>query len=196
MSEGRSSLVLASTSPQRRSILEQLRIPFEAVTPDFAEEARNDGDAVEMVEQHAIGKARAVSPTDGRFVLGVDTTVVLEGRIFGKPADEDEAREMLAALAGKTHEVVSGLGLIGDGWTVVDHDVTAVSFRALSQSEIDAHTELGEWRGRAGGYAIQGAGASLVTAVKGDYLNVVGLPAALLVRVLSERAPGRFGFGS
>ncbi len=195
MSDSRSDLVLASASPQRRSILEQLRIPFEAVTPDYAEETRNDGDAVEMVEQHAIGKARAVLPTGGRFVIGVDTAVVLEGRIFGKPSDEDEARQMLAALAGKTHEVISGLGLIGDGWTVVDHDVTAVSFRLLSPSEIDAYIALGEWRGRAGGYAIQGAGASLVTSVNGDYLNVVGLPAALLVRVLSERAPGRFGFG-
>jgi septum formation protein len=131
----------------------------------------------------------------GKPVLGVDTAVVCSGRVYGKPADEDEARAMLDALSGRMHEVVSGLCLLGSEVEVVEHDVTRVEFRSLSSFEIDAYLAAGEWRGRAGAYAIQGLGASLVKRIEGDYLNVVGLPAALLVRLLAERLPGDFGFG-
>jgi septum formation protein len=125
----------------------------------------------------------------------VDTAVVLDGRVFGKPAGDGEAREMLAALAGRVHDVISGLCLAGPGLEVVEHDVTRVQFRPLAGSEIEAYVASGEWEGRAGGYAIQGRGAALVARIEGDYLNVVGLPAALLVRVLSERMPGVYGLG-
>ncbi len=182
-------LLLASTSPQRRAILEQLRIPFDAVAPSYVEEG---DDPVE----HAVGKARSVADAaDGRPVLGVDTTVVCEGRVYGKPADAGEASRMLEALAGRTHEVVSGLCLVVDGAEQVEREVTRVSFRELNARDVEAYVEAGEWEGRAGGYAIQGLGASLVTAVDGDYLNVVGLPGALLVRLLAELFPGRYGFG-
>jgi septum formation protein len=182
-------LLLASTSPQRRAILEQLRIAFDAVAPSY-DEVGDDPIA------HAVGKARSVAgEARGRPVLGVDTTVVCEGRVYGKPADAGEAARMLAALAGRTHEVVSGLCLITDGREQAEREVTRVSFRAVTEREAAAYIEAGEWEGRAGGYAIQGLGASLVTAIDGDYLNVVGLPAALLVRLLAERFPGQFGFG-
>jgi septum formation protein len=182
-------LLLASTSTQRRAILEQLRIPFDVVAPRYTE----DGDDPVA---HAIGKAVSVVGQAGeRPVLGVDTTVDCEGLTFGKPADAGEAARMLGALAGRRHEVVSGLCLIADGRELSGREVTRVSFRALSASEVDAYVEAGEWRGRAGGYAIQGLGASLVESIEGDYLNVVGLPAALLVRMLSECFPGRYGFG-
>ena len=182
-------LLLASTSPQRRAILEQLRIPFDVVAPDYVEDG---GDPVE----HAIGKARSVAgEARGRPVLGVDTTVVCEGRVYGKPPDAGEAARMLAAHAGRTHEVVSGLCLLTDGWELAEREVTHVTFRELTAREVAAYVVTGEWEGRAGGYAIQGLGASLVSAVEGDYLNVVGLPAALLVRLLAERLPGQYGVG-
>jgi septum formation protein len=136
-----------------------------------------------------------VARAGDRTVLGVDTAVVLGGRIYGKPESKAAAAEMLARLGGETHEVVSGLCLRCRDWEVVEHESTRVSFRALTPSDISAYLALAEWQGRAGGYAIQGAGAALVERVEGDYLNVVGLPAALLVRLLSERLPGVYGFG-
>lgn len=131
----------------------------------------------------------------GRPVLGVDTTVVLEGRVFGKPATPEEAGRMLRALAGRTHLVISGLYLGTPEWEELHHEVTYVTFRPLGPREIEAYVATGEWEGRAGGYAIQGRGAALVERIEGDYWNVVGLPASLLVRVLCRRFPGTYGFG-
>ena len=188
-------LLLASTSPQRRAILEQLGIPFELAVPDYEEHDAPDADVVELVRRHAAGKARSVGEPDERPVVGVDTTVHLDGRVFGKPSDYEEAEEMLEALGGRTHEVVSGLCLRTAGWEVVEHEVTRVSFRSLTARDLAAYVASREWEGRAGGYAIQGLGAALVERIEGDYLNVVGLPAALLVRLLSERFAGVYGFG-
>jgi septum formation protein len=190
------SLLLASTSPQRRAILEELGVPFEMVSPRY-EERDDDGLApAELVRAHAAGKARSVAgEAAGRVVLGVDTAVVVDGRVLGKPADGREAGEMLALLSGRAHVVVSGLCLLGAGWEAVEHDETRVEFRRLSPEEIDAYVATGEWEGRAGGYAIQSLGAALVDRVEGDYLNVVGLPAALLIRLLSERFPDAHGIG-
>ena len=190
------SLLLASTSPQRRAILEELGLPFEVVAPRY-EERDDDGLApAELVRAHAAGKARSVAgEAAGRVVLGVDTAVVVDGRVLGKPTDRREAGEMLALLSGRAHEVVSGLCLLGAGWEAVEHEETRVEFRRLSQEEIDAYVATGEWHGRAGGYAIQSRGAALVERVEGDYLNVVGLPAALLVSLLAERFPGAYGIG-
>lgn len=191
-----SPIVLASSSPQRRAILEQLRIPFEAVTPRYEEHDPPGAAPATLACEHARGKARSVAEGAGdRPVLGVDTAVVLHGRIFGKPRDAEEAAEMLRRLAGETHEVVSGLCLLTSGWEVVEHETTRVTFRPLIARDVDAYLATGEWEGRAGAYAIQGAGAALVAGIEGDYLNVVGLPAALLVRVLAERFPGIYGFG-
>ena len=188
-------LLLASTSPQRPAILEQLGIPFELAAPDYQEHDSLDADVVELVREHAGGKARSVGEPDERPVLGVDTAVHLEGRVFGKPAGPEEAEEMLDALGGHTHEVVSGLCLRTPGWEVVEHEVTRVTFRALTPRDLAAYIGTREWGGRAGAYAIQGRGGSLVESIEGDYLNVVGLPAALLVRLLSERFAGVYGFG-
>ena len=182
------TLVLASTSPQRRAILGQLGISFDAVAPVYEEHDPPDADPVALVRAHAEGKARSVHG-DGAVTLGVDTTVHLDGRLYGKPESEDAARAMVAELAGTTHLVVSGLCLLGPGFSVVEHAVTRVTFRALTDLEIDEYVATGEWRGRAGGYAIQGIGGRLVAAIDGDYLNVVGLPAALLLDVLAARAP-------
>ena len=194
-------ILLASTSPQRRAILEQLGIPFDVVAPDYVEHDptllnQTGADAVELVREHARGKARSVAGVAGsRPVLAVDTAVSLSGRIYGKPASAEEAERMLEELAGETHVVVSGLCLVTPGWELVEHDSTRVTFRELSPRELAQHLSYGEWEGRAGGYAIQGRGAALVEEIEGDYLNVVGLPASLLVRILAERFPGTYGFG-
>ena len=189
-------LVLASTSAQRRAILEQLRIPFDVVAPDYEEQDAPDADPVELVRAHARGKARSVAADAGeRPVLGVDTTVVLDGGIYAKPADAAEAEAMLEQLSGRTHAVVSGLCLLTPGWEELHDETTHVTFRALTPRDLARYLGTDEWRGRAGAYAIQGVGASLVERVEGDYLNVVGLPAALLVRLLAARYAGAYGFG-
>jgi septum formation protein len=171
-------IVLASTSPQRRAILEQLRIPFRVVAPAY-DEAGDDP------VEHAVGKARSVNG-GGEPVLGVDTVVVLDGDVLGKPADAEEATSMLRRLAGQTHEVVSGLCLRTDAWEESGRAVTAVTFRELTAEDIERYVAAGEWHGRAGAYAIQGLGAALVERIDGDYLNVVGLPAALLITLASR----------
>jgi len=181
-------IVLASTSPQRRAILEQLGLPFEVVEPRYEE--RGD-DPLE----HAVGKARSVEGAGDRPVLGVDTVVVGDGRVLGKRGTAAEAERMLELLGGRTHEVVSGLCLRTVGWEEARSETTRVEFRPLTPRDLGSYVASGEWEGRAGGYAIQGRGAALVRRIEGDFLNVVGLPAALLVELLAERFPGTYGFG-
>jgi septum formation protein len=181
-------ILLASTSPQRRAILTQLGVPFEVVEPDYHEAPGTDP------LERAAGKARSV---DGgqHPVLGVDTEVLLDGELLGKAANVAEAEAMLGLLAGRTHEVVSGLCLRTSGWEELHSATTLVAFRPLAPREVAHYVSTGEWEGRAGAYAIQGLGASLVERIDGDFLNVVGLPAALLVGVLARRFPGVYGFG-
>jgi septum formation protein len=181
-------LILASTSPQRRAILEQLAIPFDVVPPAYVEDDPPDAEPTELVRRHAVGKARSVH-AGGQITLAVDTTVALEGRVYGKPADDTGAAGMLHELSGRTHTVVSGLCLLGAGDDVVAHELTDVAFRLLTPESIAAYVASGEWEGRAGGYAIQGLGGRLVERIEGDYLNVVGLPGALLVSLLERHAP-------
>ena len=182
-------LILASRSPQRHAILKQLRIPHEIVVPSYEEHGE---DPVE----HAAGKARSVAGiAEERPVLGVDTVVVCDGRVLGKPADATDAERMLETLSGKTHEVVSGLCLRTPAWEELHEERTRVSFRPLTARDIAWYLLADEWRERAGAYAIQGLGASLVERIEGDYLNVVGLPATLLVRLLAGRFSGIYGFG-
>jgi septum formation protein len=181
-------LVLASTSPQRRAILEQLRIPFEVVAPDFEEV-----DGTSPLER-AAGKARSVDGGE-RPVLGVDTEVLFGGELLGKPADATEAEAMLEALSGRTHEVVSGLCLRTKAWEELHAESTLVTFRRLTPRDLAHYVAAGEWEGRAGAYAIQGLGAGLVERIDGDFLNVVGLPGSLLVSLLAARFPATYGFG-
>jgi septum formation protein len=169
-------ITLASRSPQRKAILEQLGIEFEVVVPDVEE--LEGGDPREMVIENARRKAAAV---EGELVLGVDTTVVVDGRSYGKPVDEDDARRTLGILSGRTHEVWSGIAL-GDRTAAV---CTRVTFRRLDERTVDWYLDSGEWRERAGGYAIQGRGAALVEAIEGDYFNVVGLPVPTLLDLLA-----------
>lgn len=173
-------LVLASRSPQRRAILEQLGIAFEVEPVDVDE--LDDGDAYEVARANALAKARAgAAARPGATVLGVDTLVAWGGEIIGKPPSPAAAESTLKRLSGGTHEVVSGLALMRFGNPQVVHEVTEVTFRWLDDDVVRRYVRTGEWSGRAGGYAIQGQGAALVRAIAGDYLNVVGLPVGALL---------------
>jgi nucleoside triphosphate pyrophosphatase len=188
-------IVLASVSPQRRAILEQLGLPFTVFPPSYEERDSPDADPVELVREHARGKAHSVGLHDECPVLGVDTAVVVDGQSLGKPGDATEAEGMLERLSGRTHEVISCLCLVTPGWEELEHEVTTVTFRTLTARDLAHYVGSREWEGRAGGYAIQGLGASLVERVEGDYLNIVGLPAALLIRLLIQHFPGTYGLG-
>jgi septum formation protein len=181
-------ILLASTSPQRRTILTQLGVPFEVVAPDYSEAPGTSP------LDRAAGKARSVDGGE-RPVLGVDTEVLLDGELLGKAANATEAEAMLEVLAGRTHEVVSGLCLRTPAWEELHTATTLVTFRVLAPRDLARYVGAGEWEGRAGAYAIQGLGASLVERIEGDFLNVVGLPAALLVGLLARRFAGVYGFG-
>lgn len=154
---------------------------FVAVTP--AVDEIESGDAVAVARENALRKARAVRDAGhAPPVLGADTVVTLDGQLFGKPAGEGHARAMLATLAGRTHTVVGGFALLAEGEPErVGSASTEVRFRELDEAMLDWYVATGEWRERAGGYAIQGAGAVLVSEVRGDYENVVGLPLAALI---------------
>jgi septum formation protein len=157
-----------------------LQVPFDVIAPSF------DEDSVDDPLERAAGKARSVDG-GGRPVLGVDTEVLLDGTLLGKAASADEAAAMLQALSGRAHEVVSGLCLRTADWEELHVATTLVRFRELSDSTVGSYVASGEWEGRAGAYAIQGLGAGLVERIDGDFLNVVGLPGALLLDVLERR---------
>jgi septum formation protein len=182
---GGNRLVLASRSPQRHAILEALGVAFVVRPAAFAEAGIGAGERV--AQANALGKALAVKRAAGEVVLGVDTVVSLGGRLHGKPRDAAAARETLQALSGATHTVVSGLALVGlEDSPRVAACVTEVTFRSLPGPTIDWYLASGEWRERAGGYAIQGAGAALVESIAGDWTNVVGLPVGTLLDLHPE----------
>lgn len=171
-------LVLASASPQRRAILEQLGVAFRVEEPDVEEIA--EGDPTGMVVENARCKARAVA---GERVLAADTAVVLDGRALGKPVGERQARAFLTELAGRDHEVLSGFAYREGDREIAGLGRARVRFRTLRPADVERYLAIGEWRGRAGGYAIQGRGAALVEQIEGDYWAVVGLPVAEIARI-------------
>lgn len=182
-------LILASRSPQRRAILTQLGLSFDVIVPDVEE--LMEGDPATLVVENARRKVMAVASGqratgDAATILGVDTVVVLDGRVYGKPADATQAEATLRLLAGREHQVLSGICVISDGAEPrTGVAKTAVRFRPLDEQMLAWYMASEEWRERAGGYAIQGRGAALVHSIDGDYLNVVGLP----VGALQDLAP-------
>ena len=181
--------MLASRSPQRRAILDQIGVAYEVEVPDVEE--LECGPPHEVALENAFRKASAVAArVSGAVVLGVDTLVSLGARVYGKPADEADARTMLTALAGRRHTVVSGLCLIEDGRPRTAATSTIVEFRAFDEALIDWYLASGEWHERAGAYAIQGRGAALVAGIEGDFLNVVGLPVTTLLALAPRLLSG------
>jgi septum formation protein len=146
-------------------------------------EERTDGDPLEVARENARRKALAVN---GELVVGADTVVALDERILPKPRDAAQVREWLRALSGRTHRVVGGLCVVRGGGEQAVVEITEVTFRELVEGDVAWYVASGEWEGKAGGYAIQGRGAALVERIAGDYLNVVGLPLAALLRLVPE----------
>jgi septum formation protein len=188
--QSRLPIILASGSPQRRAILTDLGVRFDVVVPDVKEV--RDGSPEEVVVANALAKARrsAEQAAENQYVLGADTDVFAGDRLFGKPRDEAEARSFLEALSGRSHEVFTGLALVCGSSAETGVARTSVRFHRLDAARIERYLATGEWRGRAGAYAVQGHGSELVAAVDGDYWNVVGLPTSLLADMAPWLLPG------
>lgn len=187
-------LVLASQSPRRLELLAQAGIVPDHIHPADLDEARRDGESPRaLAERLARDKAGAVAPHyPGAFVLGADTVVALGHRILEKPMDEGEALAFLTQLSGRRHQVLSGVALITpEGRITTRVSQTRVSFRPLSDGEITAYLDSGEWQGKAGGYGIQGKAAGFVKSINGSYTGVVGLPLAETLGLLKGN-----GFGT
>lgn len=185
-------IVLASASPRRKQLLEQIGIPYR-IHPSQVNEAVTSDIPAEVVEELSFQKCADVlaSEPDGTIVLGADTVVSFEGKILGKPVNEKAAFEMLDMLQGKTHQVYTGVTLMeknGDKiWKKTFHECTDVTFYPVSREELEEYIATGEPMDKAGSYGIQGRFAAFVRGIRGDYNNVVGLPAAAVYQRLKER---------
>ena len=203
-------LVLASASPRRRELLERLGLVLEVIPADVDESALAGELAIDYVRRIAVAKCDKVfeglapgGDDDSKLaVLGADTTVVVDATILGKPADADDARAMLARLAGRRHEVITGTAVRFGARRTERTVTTLVAMRALQPAELDAYLACGEWRGKAGGYAVQGIAAAFVTDLRGSVTNVIGLPVAeviadlLALGALPRYPPAAFGVRS
>ena len=182
-------LILASRSPRRRELLERMGLrDFRIVTPDIDEHMEREMPPEELVQRISAEKARAVREQVGgdAIVIAADTVVALDGAVLGKPVDELEAFKMLSTLSGNRHQVYTGLTVLrGEEMHTVSEETT-VSFRELSEEEIECYIRTGEPADKAGAYGIQGYGALLVEGIRGDYYNVMGLPVCRLGGLLRE----------
>ena len=180
-------LILASKSPRRKELLKQIGIPFVVVVSDAEEVSGNSWTPAALVVENAKRKARAVAEKyPDSPVLGADTVVSLEGKIFGKPKDKDEARKMLTALSGKMHEVTTGLALINRNEIRTTSVTTKVFFDTMTKADIDAYIATDEPMDKAGAYAIQGKAARFIEKIEGSYSNVVGLPLNALIQLSKD----------
>ncbi|MCR4817625.1 MAG: Maf family protein [Fretibacterium sp.] len=187
------SILLASGSPRRRALLQDLGWAFETVSPNVDEVSLPGEKPEALCERLARLKAEAGAKTVGPevLVLAADTIVVVDGRVLGKPSGWEEACAMLRLLQGRAHEVMTGVALSRGGKLLSGVERTAVHFRPLTEAEVQAYVSTGEGDDKAGAYAIQGKGALLVSAIEGDYFNVVGLPLCRLGKMLEELMNGR-----
>jgi septum formation protein len=181
-------LLLASASPRRREMLERVGVPLEVRPADVDEEPLPDEDPAAYVARVAHAKALAVKRRPGQWVLAADTTVTISGKILAKAATPEEAGMMLRMLAGRVHQVITAFTIVGDADDAPFHrdgiiasDVVVID---LSEAQIADYVASGEWRGKAGAYAVQGIGAMFIESIHGSYTNVVGLPLATLFQML------------
>ena len=179
------ALILASASPRRRELLSRMGYAFEICAPDVDEHV--EGRAEDIVKTLAVRKARAAASHYARgVIIASDTLVSLDGRPLGKPADDQAAKATLRRLSGRTHQLITGVCLLAAGKREVFHMSTQVTFYPLTEAEIDEYVAMGESRGRAGAYGIEGIGVVLVQSIQGDYPNIVGLPVAETLRRLGK----------
>lgn len=179
-------IILASKSPRRKDLLSLLNLHFSVVSADIDETISKSKPVIEEIKRLSAEKAAAVyntaAPDD--IIIAADTVVVSDGRVFGKPADADDARAMLRALSGKTHDVITGVTVMSSDKTDTRASVTHVTFRVLTDAEINAYVETGDPFDKAGGYAIQGVSCIFISGISGDHFNVYGLPVSLLASML------------
>lgn len=185
-------IVLASASPRRRELLQNMGLDFEIITSDGAEQVFENELPQDIVKRLSSEKALNVAkraPYDDCIVIGADTVVAIDGKILGKPVDEGDAKRMLTLLSGRTHKVYTGVSVIEttSGERVSDYVETEVKFVNLTERQIEKYVSSGEPMDKAGAYGIQDLGAMLVEKINGDYFNVVGLPVSRLARILRDR---------
>jgi septum formation protein len=182
---GMEHLILASSSPRRKELLENIHLTFEVTSSDVDESFSEGMSPEEVVKLLAERKAKAVAANNPTaFVLGADTIVVLEGNVLGKPIDEEEAAVMLRKLSGKTHEVYTGVAIVSPNDAFSFYEKTTVTFWELTETEINMYVSSGEPLDKAGAYGIQQLGSFLVKEIQGDYFSVVGLPISRTLREL------------
>ena len=182
-------IILASKSPRRRALLEQMGVrDFRIVTPDIDEHMDRDLPPAELVRQISLEKAQAVAAQadPNTVVIAADTVVALDGVVLGKPADKEEAFRMLSLLSGNRHQVYTGLTVLRGEQVFSQWEETAVTLRSLTAEEIEAYIATGEPMDKAGAYGIQGYGALFIQGINGDYYNVMGLPVCRLGQILGQ----------
>ncbi len=187
--ENRMDIILASKSPRRRALLEQMGVrDFRIITPDIDEHMDRALPPAELVRQISLEKAQAVAAQadPNTVVIAADTVVALDGAVLGKPADEEEAFRMLSLLSGNRHQVYTGLTVLRGEQVFSQWEETAVTFRPLTAEEIEAYIATGEPMDKAGAYGIQGYGSLLIEGISGDYYNVMGLPVCRLGQILGQ----------
>jgi septum formation protein len=186
-------LVLASKSPRRQQILRDAGIPFRVRAVDIVEERRLGESPIDYVQRLAEEKAFAVPLLSGEVILGADTTVVIDDHVLEKPRDLADASRMLGLLAGREHQVITGICLRSESQKIVDVATTRVRFVTLTHEELEAYAASGEPIDKAGAYAIQGLASKFIDRIEGEYFNVVGLPVALVYRHWKEISDGMAG---
>jgi len=187
MSDPIPELILASTSPARRALMEGLGLPYRAVAPQVDEDLSAGTSPRDAVAQLAERKARAVFERfPNAFVIGSDQLVEVDGEALGKPVDRAQARRQLGRILDRDHHIVTGLCLLGPGVRQVHVETTRLRFHPLGDDELERYLDLGEWEGCAGSYRIESAGMGLLAELEGDLTNVRGMPMIVLVRLLRE----------
>ncbi len=186
-------IVLASGSPRRQEILKKMGIPFTVMPDNSPEEFEPELSFTEQIEKFAIKKVKniikATSDVNVPWILGADTMILYNNKLFGKPATREEAKEMISGFSGNTHTVITAIAL----WSSKNHELTTsirenqVTFDALSQDEIEAYLDIGEWQGAAGGYRIQGEASKFIKEIKGSYTSIMGLSIRDIYVMLKEQ---------
>jgi septum formation protein len=184
----REKLVLASSSPRRKELLDAAGWPYEVMVAGIDESLNPNEEPAVYVQRLARSKAEAVAARlQSGLVLGADTTVVVDNQILGQPEDDDDARRMLHLLKGRCHEVLTGVAAVRvGGLTTVDYETTRVRFAEMTPAEINWYIATGEPRGKAGAYGIQGAAGLFIEEIQGDYFNIVGLPIRLVYELTAR----------
>ena len=184
----REKLILASSSPRRKELLEAAGWSYEAITAGIDESLLPNEEPAAYVQRLARSKAEAVAhKLQSGLVLGADTTVVIDNEILGQPLDDADAKRMLNLLNGKWHEVLTGVAVVRVGGEArVDYETTHVRFAEMTEREIDWYIATGEARGKAGAYGIQGAAGLFIEEIRGDYFNIVGLPIRLVYELTAQ----------